>query len=273
MSELHPKLVERSLEKLGLSDRPSLDADGLASLYAAWCRGVPFDNVCKRIHVAARNPEPLPGSTPAAFLETWLRTGAGGTCWAGNGALNALLSKVGFAATRGVATMLVVEGLEPNHGTVSVAIEDRTFLVDASMLHQEPLELRPGERSAVTGAWAVEARPDGERWRVAWRGPNTARLDCRIETLASDAADFEARHEKTRAWSPFNFGLMLRTNRADSVLCAERGHRCRIDESGAVEQQPLEGSARTRFLVDEIGIAEELAVALPEDEPMRSPNA
>lgn len=271
MAELSPGVVERSIEKLGFSGRPSLDARGLASVYDAWCRSVPFDNICKRIHVAARDPKPLPGDTPEEFFETWLRTGAGGTCWAGNGALSALLASLGFRARRGVGTMLVVEGLEPNHGTVSVAIEDRTFLVDASILHGEPLELRAGESSSVGGAWGVEARPDGERWRVAWRGPGMPSLDCRIETLASDAAEFQTRHESTRAWSPFNFGLMLRLNRGDSVVCTERGHRCRIDADGTVEQRPFEADERIGFLVDEIGIAEELAAAIPDDEPMPSP--
>ncbi len=97
-SALAPALVERVLAKLGLAAAPRADLGGLAALYAAWCRSVPFDNVRKLIHVRAAYPAPLPGDTPEDFFDAWLAHGTGGTCWAGNGALCALLESPGFRA-------------------------------------------------------------------------------------------------------------------------------------------------------------------------------
>jgi len=82
-------LLEQVLSRLGLSDRPAPTLDGLQTLYAAWCRKVPFDNVRKLIHLHDHTPGPLPGDDPAEFLTAWLTYGTGGTCWAGNGALHA----------------------------------------------------------------------------------------------------------------------------------------------------------------------------------------
>jgi len=42
--ELSIDLLERVLMRLGLSNRPTPTLDGLQTLYAAWCRKVPFDN-------------------------------------------------------------------------------------------------------------------------------------------------------------------------------------------------------------------------------------
>ena len=44
---LSADLLERVFAKLGLAKRPSLDLPGLNALYAAFCKGVPTDNVRK----------------------------------------------------------------------------------------------------------------------------------------------------------------------------------------------------------------------------------
>ena len=49
-------LLERVLAKLGFSSKPVADRAGLEALYAAWCRGVPFDNTRKLIHLRANDP-------------------------------------------------------------------------------------------------------------------------------------------------------------------------------------------------------------------------
>ncbi|HSG91468.1 MAG TPA: arylamine N-acetyltransferase, partial [Pseudomonadales bacterium] len=160
---LSDDLVERVLARLGLSARPPASADGLATLYDAWCRNVPFDNVQKLIHLHARAPGPLPGDEPGDFLETWLACGTGGTCWAGNGALQAVLSALGFQASRGIGTMLAVPDAAPNHGTVVVDCEDRRYIVDASILHGVPLALEADTSvAAADRPWGVAAaRRDG----------------------------------------------------------------------------------------------------------------
>ena len=134
-------LLHRVLDRLGLGASPRCDLDGLRLVYDAWCRSVPFDNSRKLVHVAAGDEGPLPGDDPREFLEAWLRWGTGGTCWAANGALCEVLAALGFDGERGVGTMLVAPDLPPNHGTVAVRADGRRWLLDASMLHVEPLLL------------------------------------------------------------------------------------------------------------------------------------
>ena len=48
---LDDSLIERVLAKLGLQATPSPDLEGLARLYDAWCRRVPFDYVQKPFEI------------------------------------------------------------------------------------------------------------------------------------------------------------------------------------------------------------------------------
>ena len=113
MPELSPDLLARVLARLEV-DAGAPSSELLHTIYAAWCRRVPFDNVCKLIALAEAPAGPLPGSDAPTFFESWLRYGTGGTCWAGSTALLALLRALGFEASRAVATMLVAPDLPPN---------------------------------------------------------------------------------------------------------------------------------------------------------------
>ncbi|MFO0688570.1 MAG: hypothetical protein U0900_07670 [Myxococcota bacterium] len=266
-------LAERVLARLGFASRPAPDRAGLAALYAAWCSLVPFDNVRKLIALRAGETGPLPGDDPRRFLEDWLRDGAGGTCWAMHGAWTELLVACGFRARRGLATMLVAPDIPPNHATTSVALDDRTLLVDACIQHGEPLPLEAAQATAIDHpAYGVTARPDAGRWIVRWRSPFApGGMDCRIESLESDAATYRAYHEGTRGWSPFNYELFVRTPRTGGMLLAVRGERIAIDAAGRESRARLAGEERVRFLVEEVGLAESLARRLPEDVPTPPP--
>jgi N-hydroxyarylamine O-acetyltransferase len=273
VTALAPALRDRVLERLGFAAPPAADLGGLTALYAAWCRRVPFDNVHKLIHLAEGRPGPLPGDAPADFFEAWLADGAGGTCWAGSGALCALLRALGFQASRALATMLVAPDLPPNHGTVCVELAGETWLVDTAMLHGEPLRLVPGRESEVAHpAFGVRARPDGERWRVHWRPLHAPDgLDCRLDALGASEARCAALHEETRGWSPFNFSLYLRVLRGPRVAGAAFGRSVELDPAGGVRAVPYEPRERQRLLVEEFGIGEALAARLPADRPLAPP--
>jgi N-hydroxyarylamine O-acetyltransferase len=270
---LAPALVEAVLERLGLAQAPDPDLPGLASLYRAWCRRVPFDNVWKRIHLAEGLAGPLPGDAPEDFFASWLRHGTGGTCWAGNGALAALLAALGFRADRVLSTMRVAPDLPPNHGSVCVTIDGARHLVDASMLFDEPLALVPGGTTHVQHpAWGVMARPEGERWAVRWRPLHVEALDCGIDALGATPAQFRERHEATREWSPFNFALSARLDRDDGgVVGVALGQRAEIDAAGRWTVRPFAAGERVGFLIEELGLSEEAATRLPEDAPMPPP--
>lgn len=266
-------LLERVLTRLGLSDRPAPDLQGLQTLYAAWCRKVPFDNVRKLIHVSNRDPGPLPGDDATDFFEAWLRYGTGGTCWAGNGALHALLVALGFGARRGVATMLVAPDLPPNHGTVLVDCDGARYVVDASILHGEPLRLDEHMTTGVEHpAWGVRCRKRDGHWYIRWRPLHQPEgLDCRIDHLCASRERFREQHEQTRPWSPFNYELTARLIRGDAVVGAAFGRRVELDAAGGVSRQRLDADRRLRLLVDELGMQEGIVQRLPPDTPTPPP--
>lgn len=272
-SMLAPALIERVLQRLGFTQAPAPSFEGLSHLYAAWCQRVPFDNLRKLIHLRAGESGPLPGSDAGDFFASWLKDGTGATCWGGHTALHALLVALGFRAARGYGTMMVAPDIPPNHGTVVVELEGRRYLVDASLLHGEPLELSATDTTRVVhGAWGVTASAQTGSQLIRWRPIHMPQgLDCRIDRLDVDAQVFLDLHEGTRAWSPFNYQLYARVNRGESVIGTGFGERFTFRADGTVERQPLQAQDRLRFLIEELGIREALAVRVPADVPTPPP--
>lgn len=270
---LDPALTERVLERLGIARRPDPDFDGLREVYAAWSQAVPFDNLRKLRHVSANDAGPLPGDDVRDFLQAWLAWGAGGTCWAGNGALCMLLRSLGFEAVRAVATMLVAPNVPPNHGSVVAHVDGRCWLVDASMIYAEPLLLSEDAETAVEHpARGVRCNRRDQRWHVRWRPLHLPDgFECRLEALSAGAAEFCERHEATRAWSPFNYEANARVNRGDRVIGLAFGHRVELDATGAVLRTPVDADGRLRVMVDELGIHPELAEQVPSERPTPPP--
>lgn len=266
-------LLERVLMRLGVSERPAPTLDGLQTLYAAWCRKVPFDNVRKLIHIHNHDPSPLPGDEAADFFDAWLTYGTGGTCWAGNGALYTLLVSLGFDVSRGMGTMLVAPHVPPNHGTVLVTCDETRYVVDASILHGEPLRLDASTSTEVTHpAWGVQCRMHDSHWSIRWRPVHMPDgLDCRLDHLHVTRETFRERHELTRPWSPFNYELYARSICGEAVVGTTGGQRVEINSAAGVVRQRLEGDDRIRLLVDELGMQEEIVQRLPRDTPTPPP--
>lgn len=257
-------LVDAAVQNLGLASPPAPDLAGLSVLYGAWCQRVPFDNVLKLLHLAEEWPGRLPGSDPADFFRLWLEYGTGGTCWAGNGALFELVTALGFRAERGVATMLATPDTPgPNHGTVVVTLPEGRFVVDASILSRVPIALDapradgPLPRLVDHGGtpailWRTQARPDG--------------LLCRIDGLGVDAAEWDDRHQRTAAWSPFNFAVRACVHRGADVVGWNDGVRYTFRGGDDLVAEAGGRDLRHRALVD-LGIDGDLAARLPDDAP------
>lgn len=264
-------LAESVLEHLDLPAYPEHSPAGLTSLYRAWCRNVPFDNARKLIAVRAGQRGPLPGDDPAEFFGALLSDGVGGTCWAGNGALCALLQALGFDAVRAVCTMLVAPDLPPNHGSVVVSFGEQKFVTDASIMTVQPLPVLSGEQSRIDHpAWGVVGHwLDGAfaiRWRPLHRDDA---IDCRVDSFSVTAERFRSQHEATRAWSPFNFELTLNLVRDGGRIGVAQGQAVEIDRDGERAARPIED--RTRFLVDVIGLSERIVRQIPADIPTPPP--
>jgi arylamine N-acetyltransferase len=271
--ELSIDLLERVLMRLGLSTRPAPTLEGLHTLYTAWCRKVPFDNVRKLIHIHNNDPGPLPGDDATDFFDAWLTYGTGGTCWAGNGALHTLLVSLGFHASRGMGTMLVAPNVPPNHGTVLVASDETRYVVDASILHSEPLRLDASTATGVTHpAWGVQCRRREGHWYIRWRPVHMPDgFDCRLDHLQVTRETFRKQHEQTRPWSPFNYELYARLLCGEAVVGTTGGQRVELNSAGGVVRTRLEGDDRLRLLVDELGMQEEIVQQLPPDTPTPPP--
>jgi len=269
MLELPSGLVDAVT--LGLGVRPANDLAGLTALYGAWCQAVPFDNVLKRLWLEERWPGRLPGSTPVDFFRDWLEYRTGGTCWAGNGALAALLSTLGFEVALGAATMLSAPDTPgPNHGTVVVTLPEGRFVTDASIMSGTPLRLpEPGELPAPAAALpAVQLIEDG-RVAILWRTVRQPEgMPCRIERIGLDAAEWDALHQNTGVWSPFNYATSARLNRGADVLGYGAGLVYRIRPDGVLDSEPADRAAMVRFLAEVLEIDGTVADRLPDDRPV-----
>jgi N-hydroxyarylamine O-acetyltransferase len=265
--------VEAVLTKLGFRDAPAPDLHGLQQLYRSWCERVPFDNGRKLVALRQNSGGALPGDSATDFFQAYLAHGTGATCWAVNGALCTLLQCLGFNARRGFGTMLVAPDLPPNHGTVLVTLEQRIYLVDASLLTVDPLLLDEHVDTAVNHpAWGVQCRREYGKWLASWRPQMRPEgLDCRLDVLDATAKQFSNFHEGTRAWGPFNYEFALRANRNGGVVGVAYGQRVDFDSTGQVVHAPMNADERVRFLVETVGWSEETAVRLPADIPTPPP--
>lgn len=266
-------LVGRVLDRLEIQPGSEPTEETLRQLYASWCLRVPFDNVRKMIHVSSSTNTPLPGGTAVDYFQAWLDHGTGGTCWAGAGALHALLSAVGFEADRALGTMLVAPDLPPNHGSVRVRLGERSFLLDTSILHHEPLPLLDDEETSIGHpAWGVTCSKRDGRWHVQWRPLHKPDgFECRFEGFGIHGDDYLDRYEQTRAWSPFNYQVCARRNRDNEVIGLAFGHFITLRSGGGVESVRVEDDERRRVLIDEFGMSREIVSQLPADRPTPPP--
>ena len=267
---MNPQLVDQVLQKLGFSNRPKVDIDGLSALYGRWCRNIPFDNIQKRLFYTGPAEGPVPGHNSTDFFQKWLAYGTGGTCWANTHAMHDLLTALGFNVVRGAGTMLnSPDAIGPTHGTSVVTLDERQYLVDGSMLTERPVPLEEGEFKG-TGHPAERVRVEHREglWHVLWHRAH--RLDglwCRIERIDVPKAKFDQYHERTRTRSPFSSSLYIRRNQPPGSTTLALGEKVIIGPDGQGSSTTVSDEDRSQLLVEEFSIAEELAVVLPPDEP------
>ncbi len=117
-------------------------------------------------------------------------------------------------------------------------------------------------------AWGVSCEMRGGRWHICWRPLHRPTgFDCRLEYFSTTREDFRKRHEMTRVWSPFNYSVTLRRNRGEAVVGMAYGQRIDIHPDGRITETALTREEQLRMLIDDLGISEELAMALPQDVP------
>lgn len=269
MESLSPATVDAVLDRLGLPAPPAPDRTGLDAVYRAWCRSIPFDNLIKRIDLAA-GTAPFRNDTPEAFFALHLAHGTGGTCWPSSRALGALLHTLGFDVRLGSAAMADdLAGPIHSHGTVLGTVDGELLWIDSSMLTDVPVPLRRGAESVLDHPLRpVRVEPVDDLWRVHWiSGARPGEMGCLLLADDVDGGHYSERYEWSRGASPFNTSLYATVNRADDVLSIGLGHRIVLDAGGRHTDGPLDDVQRHRILVEEFGYSEEIVAALPGDDP------
>jgi len=268
-------LVERVLTRLGFAGYPSADLAGLNALYAAVSGGIGLDNIQKRIWLAGKRDTPLPGGEPVEFFETWLEHGTAGTCFPVSGGFCALLQAIGFDARRiGGSVDSGGNDIDGNHGSVVVRVDDADFLVDGSIGSFKALPLTRGRFSSTgDGIHDIRAEPDGERFRIVFNPrpnrdeplifytePRYDPVDHRF-FLKNYALSVSSADQRSR----FNEALFVSRRSPESILIIGRLNRFVISADNKVAKTEITVGQRREMLIDELGISEEIASAIPPD--------
>jgi N-hydroxyarylamine O-acetyltransferase len=270
---LSAELLERVLGKLGLSDRPSLDLAGLNALYAAYCGNVPaIDSIPKRIWFTGDQRTPLPGGDPTDYFENWLTHGTGATCWPTNGAVYALVRALGFDARRIAGCIVMEEYPGTNHGSVVVTLDGVAYLVDGNMAAFKVLPLAPGRTPSTGGGLnGIRAVPIEGGFDVLWyqghdrEEPLTFRTEPEHDPV--DHAFFLKRYDLTKQLSVFNDALFICRRFPDRIITLGRKNKITVAADNTLTKTEISDAERKRVLVEDFGISEQMADALPPDEP------
>lgn len=188
-------LVDRYLDRIGLTARPSVDRAGLAALQLAHLRTVPFEN----LSVAAG----IPVSTdPAESVAKVVDSHRGGWCFELNGAFAELLEALGFSVQRlGAAVLLDGPTDVIDHVALEVTL-DQAWLVDVGFGESftQPLQLNNQEpQPGGPGIADFQIIP-------SWKGHTLAKIEdgvpvaqYRFSRLAREMADFTPASERLQS--------------------------------------------------------------------------
>lgn len=240
-------------DRLELDTVPQ-DINGLFTLYGAWCRNVPFDNVRKLIALRTGDTGPLPGSTATDFMEAFLEHGTGGTCWSSSNALFELVSAFGFKARRIAGSMRDL-GV-PGHGSVKVTVNDMDWMVDSSMLTMFPIPI--GDQLYVyrDPLFGVEVEPTDVAHLVWFNSPPYEDyFPCRL-LLDNVTYDFYMeRYEISRSNGPFNHHVSIRYNRNGARTVLQGHTRHKTTEATGLVSTPLTREEMVAELRDVVGLS------------------
>jgi arylamine N-acetyltransferase len=253
--------MDEVLARLGIEGPVAVDVDGLTDLYRRWSRSVPFDNIRKLIALRSGDDSPLPGMDPDDFFAHWLEHGVGGTCWPTTSALTALLQWCGFDARMVAASMFDMG--EPTHGTTIVTLDGSEWLVDSSLLTEQPVPLGDEVTAIDHPVYRTTATPVEEGWLFAFPFiVADAVLPCR--TISPDAVTHDfcvERYEVSRTFSPFNDQVHARRNDETGTTTFTQGMRYRRTADG-LDDTEATGGGLAIALADEFGLSEELVARL-----------
>jgi arylamine N-acetyltransferase len=272
---LTDQLLERVLKKLGLTEQPELDLAGLNILYAAFSGNISNDNIQKRIWFAGEQTAPVTGGNPIEFFENWLAHGTGGTCFPINNAICTLARSIGFDGRR-IAGSIIMEGfeLDANHGSVLINLEGVDYLVDAQIAAFKALPLVLGQAASTgKGIHDIKAVPVEDGFHVLWytghnrEQPVPFHLTSQYDPVNNDFFLTQYDLSTSNSRSPFNESLYVSRHFSHSILTLGRKNKITVASDNTVTTTELTDEERRNVLVEDFGISEETADALPPDVP------
>ncbi|MBI4910289.1 MAG: arylamine N-acetyltransferase [Acidobacteria bacterium] len=252
-ASLRDGMIVRVVQRLGLPCAPPISLDGLRALYQAWGQHVPFDNVRKMIALHSNPGHVLPGRTATDFFSFWLEHGTGGTCWPGSNALFTILSALGFRARRVAGSMRDL-GIQ-NHGTTIVTLDGADWLVDSSLLCNEPLPLNGTEFVIDDPVFPTESESDGDTF-VVWHRvpPSQNHTPCRVHPAAVTHDFYMHRYDESGVRSIFNQRLYARRNRGHGIVVLLGSTRFRLTPDGLLARD-LDAGELCEALRTDIGLS------------------
>lgn len=251
-------LKARLAERLDIDPKLAVDLPGLFTLYGAWCRNVPFDNVRKLITLRTGTPGALPGTDAVDFLEHFLAHGTGGTCWSSSNALYHTVKAFGFDARR-VAGSMRDTGI-PGHGSVKVAMNGSDWLVDSSMLTMFPVPISSQLYAYRDPQFGVEVEPFDDGTHMVWFStpPYEDYFPCRLMFDPVAYPFYVERYEISRDRGPFNHHLSVRYNRRGLRTVIQGHTRHRHNEKGELESKALTRDELVDALRSDVGMSAEM---------------
>jgi N-hydroxyarylamine O-acetyltransferase len=164
--------------------------------------------------------------------------------------------------------MLTDPDIRPNHGSVVVRLLDQEWLVDSSMLFDDPLPLPPPgvtvERDDPVHPIAVVG---GELdWTVTWRPAHAdVRVACELSRSAADRERWDRAHDFTRSYSLFNQAIYARRNTDDGIVAFGRGKLVERALDGSLRRRDIAPADVATTLVENFGFSTRIVALLPPD--------
>jgi arylamine N-acetyltransferase len=261
---LNGGLCGRILDRLGLTPLGDPTINSLSTLYSAWCKNVPFDNVALLMYRPGSGMGGAMDLPIERFFEDWLREGIGGLCVPTALAWRALLESLQYDA-RCAFGSIDADG-QQNHLTVIVRLDEGEYVVDTVNLCEQPIRLAEGYVRGPYRAHDVTVERCQTSWRLHYRSaaqredqscflfPGSVSLSAAVELYLATLA--------TPRFREFNRVLYTRRNSADGIVVVLGNAVTRVRQDGTATcswDEDLE-----RVLVDEIGYSPALARKLRE---------
>ena len=226
------------LERIGLSELPSLDVRGLEVLQRAHLTAVPFENL--DVYAQRSVYTGLDWSLPKIIERQ-----RGGWCFELNGAFSELLREIGFDVRRLSATVLLSPpSTLPSHLTLEVHL-DHPYLVDVGFGDSfiSPLRLdTPAIQTSGAVTYAIEHADGNHTLNEIQRDGGLKQL-YRFDRSDHELEDYTVHSnrlqtDRTLKWSQGRFATRLLDGGPDRVTLLEEVLKFRRD--GVWSEQPVQ---------------------------------